>query len=398
MNPAFLGMLTLCAALLGYTLLRGAGAASDEWPLAGAGLSLLVLLAAAHKTDGLFRRWWPLLALPAYIALQLLPGPIHSVAPWLTLMQLLRICTYLAVFVVLFEIAAAHPGREWGLLAIPLVYGCAEAVLGLGRHLIRGDDNYAIGTLGDHSHFAGLMELLLPLALAWAVYRGRLLDWAPAALIMGALLHSFSRMGLLASVAAVTAMVMFRTRKLFQTAAATAALTGVILLFAPTGLGERFARIYTYEGFRNDAHLVRWHDTLRLIAERPVFGSGAGSFPIAFAPYDTSGKSVSATHADNDYLQLMGEFGAVGTLAMLSLLALALRRCLRTGVSNFAALGCAGAMIALLVHSIFEFQMYVPANMLTLAWISGVGCGIPCRDRVLQPHQVPVCKTSPAFT
>ena len=367
-------LLTLCGALLGYTLLRGE--ASDQWLPAGAGLVTLVVLAAAFKSGERLRRWWPLLALPAYIAIQLLPGPIRSVAPWLTLMQLVRVLSYLAVFVALYEITAAHPGREWSLLIVPLVFGCAEAVLGIGWHLSRGADNYAIGTYVDHSHFAGLMELVLPPALAWAASGGKLLDWVPAALIMGALLHSFSRMGLVASAAGVTAMVFFRTRRLVMAVAATAALTAVTLLFAPAGLGERFARLSTFNGFHNDAHLARWRDTLRLIAARPVFGSGAGAFSIAFAPYDSSGKPSHPAHADNDYLQLMAETGVGGTLATLSLMALALRRCLRTGVSNLAALGCAGSMIALLVHSIFEFQMYVPANMLTLAWISGVGCGI----------------------
>ena len=64
------------------------------------------------------------------------------------------------------------------------------------------------------------------------------------------------------------------------------------------------------------------------------------------------------------------------TLATLMLLAFALRRSLMAASWSLAALGCAGSIIAILAHSAFEFQMYVPANVLTLAWISGVGCGI----------------------
>jgi hypothetical protein len=40
------------------------------------------------------------------------------------------------------------------------------------------------------------------------------------------------------------------------------------------------------------------------------------------------------------------------------------------------ALGAMGSIVALLAHSVFEFQMYIPANVLTLAWIAGIGCGV----------------------
>jgi O-antigen ligase len=72
----------------------------------------------------------------------------------------------------------------------------------------------------------------------------------------------------------------------------------------------------------------------------------------------------------------MAETGIVGTLATLMLLAFALRRSMMAASWSLAALGCAGSIIAILAHSAFEFQMYVPANVLTLAWICGVGCGI----------------------
>jgi len=317
-----------------------------------------------------------LLALLACFAIQLLPWPAHSVAPWLTLVQLARVLCYLAVFLALRESAAANPGSEWTLLAIPLAFGCAEAIFGVAQHVIRGEDNYAVGTFTNHSLFAGLIELLLPLAITWAVSQRRLVACLPAALLFAALLHSFSRMGLFASIVAISAMVLARTRRPVLSGAAAIGLIALTFLVAPSGLHERFLRISSYKGFRNDAHLQRWRDTLRLIAERPLFGSGAGTYEIAFAPHNTSTLPQYADHADNDYLQLMAETGIIGTVATLMLLAFALRRSLMAASWNLAALGCAGSIFAILTHSVFEFQMYVPANVLTLAWICGVACGI----------------------
>jgi O-antigen ligase len=369
-------LLVPCVGMLGWALLRGGGLASDQWLLAGLGFLPLAAFADRHRIGAILQKSWPLLVLLACFAIQLLPWPVHSVAPWLSVVQLARVLGYLAVFLALRESAAASPGSEWNLLAIPLAFGCVEGIFGLSQHLIRGEDNYAVGTFADHSHFAGLIELVLPLAIAWAVSRRHLVACVPAVLLFAALLHSFSRMGLFASILATTAMVFFRTRRPLITSGAAVGLIAVTVLAAPSGLFERFRRICTYEGFRNDAHLARWNDTVRMIAARPVFGWGAGTYEIAFAPHNTSSAPRYAHHADNDYLQLMAETGIVGTLATLTLLTFALRRSVEAGARNLAALGCAGSIIAILAHSVFEFQMYIPANVLTLAWIAGVACGV----------------------
>ena len=373
---AYKALLALCGAMLGYALLRGGGLASDAWLLPGLALLPVGALAVRDRLFSTLQKSWPLLALLACFVIQLLPWPAHSVAPWLTVLQLARVLGYLAVFLSLRETAAANPGSEWNLLAIPMALGCAEAIFGVAQHVIRGEDNYAVGTFTNHSHFAGVIELLLPLAITWAMSRRLLVAWLPAALLFAALLHSFSRMGLFASIVAISAMLLVRTRRPAVSAAAAIGLIALSFLVAPTGLRERFLRIASYQGFRDDAHLLRWGETLQLIAERPVFGSGAGTYEVAFAPYNRSTLPQYAHHADNDYLQLMAETGIVGTLTALALLVFALRRSVAAASWNLAALGCAGSIIAILTHSVFEFQMYVPANVLTLAWIAGVGCGI----------------------
>jgi len=192
---AYKALLALCSAMLVLALVRGGGLTSDAWMLPGLAFPLVAVFAGRHRILFTLRRSWPVLALLACYAIQLLPWPVHSVAPWLTLIQTARVLGYLAVFLALRECAAANPGSEWNLLALPLALGCAEAIFGVARHVIRGEDNYAIGTFMNHSHFAGLIELLLPLAITWAVSRRSLVACLPAALLFAALLHSFSRMG-----------------------------------------------------------------------------------------------------------------------------------------------------------------------------------------------------------
>jgi len=365
----------LFAVLLGYTLLRRAGGDSNDWLIIGAIFTVVAIFALRESLVANFSQFWPLLLPPACIALQLLPSPAHTMASSLTLAQLARVIVYLVCFAVAREIASRRPAWAWGLFAIPLVFGCAEGIFGIAQHAIRGEDNYAVGTFPQHSHFAGFVDLLLPVSIVAAWRYRHPVALAVPMIFFAALLHSFSRAGLVASALAIVVMVLIRTRQFKMAGAAALVLVIAGLVLAPAGLGERFERISTYAGFHHDAQLTRWQDTLRLIEARPFLGSGAGTYPIAFAPYNTSSDSLH-DHADNDYLQLLAEIGISGTLATLALLVLALRRYVRAARWSLVALGAAGSMIALLAHSLFEFQMYIPANVLTLAWIAGVGWGV----------------------
>ena len=40
------------------------------------------------------------------------------------------------------------------------------------------------------------------------------------------------------------------------------------------------------------------------------------------------------------------------------------------------AAGCMGAFAAILIHSLVDFNSYIPANGLLLSWISGLAAGL----------------------
>jgi O-antigen ligase len=356
------------AAFLFASALACAATGSNNWLWAGAALAI----GGYWVTCPSF-----MLLLPLVIAIQLLPWPVPSVAPLLTAFELARVIVYLAMFVTLREIAKDHANSEWLLLIIPLVFGCIEAAMGILQH--SGPGKLALGTFANHSHFAGFMAMLLPVAIVFAISQRQILAYSVPLVIFAALLYSFSRMGFAASMVSILAMVLIRTKKARFTAAATAIVILGSLIMAPNGWGARFQRLATFEGLSHDAEFGLWRDTLGLIAARPVFGSGAGTYEIAFAPYNSNPKPWPVYHADNDYLELLAELGIAGTVTAVALFGIALFRCYRASQTNLAALGCMAAIIALLIHSIFEFQMHIPANVLAVCWIAGVGCGIARR-------------------
>jgi O-antigen ligase len=126
-------------------------------------------------------------------------------------------------------------------------------------------------------------------------------------------------------------------------------------------------------------------DSLRIVRERPWIGAGLGSFETVFPRYRSFPTDQQWDHAHNDYAEALAETGVVGGLlilvALVSFFRVAfrnLRERLQTDVGWIqfgAALGCCG----LLVHSLADFNLHIPANAAWFAVSAGLAChpGVP---------------------
>jgi O-antigen ligase len=74
-------------------------------------------------------------------------------------------------------------------------------------------------------------------------------------------------------------------------------------------------------------------------------------------------------------LGLLG-FALVGAL-ILTILARALRAARRHDPdARYLGLACVGSILALLIHGLADSQVYIPANALLLAWVSGLAASL----------------------
>jgi O-antigen ligase len=109
-------------------------------------------------------------------------------------------------------------------------------------------------------------------------------------------------------------------------------------------------------------------DALRMFAKRPVLGWGLGVFPEVYPEYRSFFTNFTVNAAHNDYLQLLVEMGGLGFAVMLwfviAMFWSAIRKLAKWSsdtngaVAMAAMLGCAG----ILVHSLVDFNLQVPAN------------------------------------
>jgi putative inorganic carbon (HCO3(-)) transporter len=397
----------------------------------------------AKRLDPILR--WLLPLLPAYVVLQIVPlpagwvailsparaqvlaalVPVGIIAPYAslgvfpsgTLQHLLLISGYLAVFLLVRELMWFFSERRW-LLSLPLVaIATWQAVVGMIQYW-SADGVYARGNYANRNHFAGLLELTLPFAVAYPLASFRESDrrtgisardalkisasWAIAAALLTGVIFSLSRMGFISALFSMLVIGMLviltseRTRSIVTRVRRWAAIgliailiSTTFLFLAPNQLVQRFARIVDEgEEVSSEGRFELWRETTRLIRAYPVFGCGLGGYESAFPEYEVSEPLLSVDYAHNDYLQLLAELGVVGASILLAAGAIIVRGAFRGVFSNFdpqvssLALACAGSFSAIVLHSIADYNLYIPANAMVVSWIAAIATSLPERSYI----------------
>jgi O-antigen ligase len=410
--------------ILGYAVYQYGGVASTAWNicLLALGVTAAVYWLAARAVPEASSASW-LLLFPGYIALQLLPLPLFllrlisspradtldslarltppahfaplATAPAITVTHLVRIIAYVLTFILVRIMAGRLPGRRRWCLVAPLVaVATAEAALGLFQN-VRIEE--VQGTYINKNHFAGLLEMALPLTVAYAAYlfsarsRGKASGVLAAALIVFAgLVASLSKMGFAASLAGLFVMGVLATagrvpgKRKWMVIGGLGALIVFCFVFLPSdAFVANYGGVLSKQQAALEGRAPIWRDTLHLIADYPLFGCGLGTYQTAFLKYQTSVVDRVFTYAHNDYLQIAAELGVIGFLIaailVVPIFAGTFRASFRAAdrTSRFLALGCAGAIMAMCIHSFTDFNMYVPANAFVFAWICGIGSSLP---------------------
>ncbi len=160
---------------------------------------------------------------------------------------------------------------------------------------------------------------------------------------------------------------------------ATAAVFVLIVVAIPRSvdLGLRFedsnpARTSTAWG-----RTQIWRETLPIVRDFPLTGTGVGTFPTAMLVYQQSDRRLFFNQAHNHYLQFAAEGGLfliVPLTCAAVLFARAVARRLRSDRTPMAwvRLGATAGIVGVLVQSIWETGLHLPANGLLFAALCAV--------------------------
>jgi len=274
----------------------------------------------------------------------------------------------------------------------------------------------AFGPFVNHNHFAGYVELIIPVAIGLALYtmevrRSRHHPSAPAeggdgpalgaeglgrwgkgaltsfmaVILLVSLFFCKSRGGILSTVVsgAIFFAIVWRrigSRRVAWSLAVMLPLLAILLILwiGPGGKRElvAYATVEGEASFR--LRLVLWEQLIRELPHFLWVGSGLGTFEDGFAPFVPPGSSRRWDRAHNDYLQILWETGVVGAVLCLSGIVVFVRRywwpAFRSRIHPFDILrmGIAVSLLCIALHSVGDFNLQIGSNGFLFALLAGL--------------------------
>jgi O-antigen ligase len=351
-------------------------------------------------------------------------APTVSLQTHETTVALLRLLCYLMTFLLAYQNYQLGEGRRV-LTRSLIALGILEACYGLVQYLADWQYIYtyakpptmsmASGTYINYNHFAGLLEMVLPFLLVqlWlypthvstsqrSLYWRQILSGPELArwmlrlglflVVFLALIFSQSRSGILAGIAGMVvsgALVFPKGSRRITILSSLAIVSLLVVYSAWIGLGPVLNR---FQNLRQpvaaeQSRIMIWRDSFMLIQDFPVLGSGLGTFPWVSLHYQTMPVTVRYEHAHNDYLEFAADIGIPAALILfcsLWVLAAGVARkslLLDRWTEKRLAAACAGSLIALLIHSLTDFNLQIPANALIFSWIAGTATSLASKSR-----------------
>jgi O-antigen ligase len=243
------------------------------------------------------------------------------------------------------------------------------------------------GTYINPNNFAGFVEMVLPLALAYTAM-GRLsvtkkvvLGYC-ALVMMAGIVVSQSRGGLTAM--GVT-LAVFCVALLFQRdywrrgalALGVLIVAGLVLMQQFGKVEQRFGGGLVDEG---DGRVFYWRVAEDVFHEHLLWGAGPGSFRYLYPMSSSPWQQTNPLNAHNDYLTTLCEWGLAGFSIIIVTLGLALagvsriwpflkRSSADLGRKNSSraafVLGASLGLLSMTIHSVVDFNMQIPSNAVT---------------------------------
>jgi len=143
-------------------------------------------------------------------------------------------------------------------------------------------------------------------------------------------------------------------------------ITFISLYIGIGAMVERFA----LDKLLQEERPIYWKNTIGIFADYPLFGTGLGTFPSLYPDMEKGGQLMRISHAHNDYLEYLSELGLIGMILLLGgILYMVINSFLvwrerKHPEMKGLALGGIISIICIMLHSITDFNLHIPANML----------------------------------
>ncbi len=346
-------------------------------------------------------------------AFYILARAFFSPSPYLARFDIYSLLAGLIVYLVTALVLT--DGKKRMIVVAVLLAGAVVQVV-VGAIQFRNGDNWmpigflqrfdygrrASGFYFSPNHLAGMLEVVGVFGLSltffsrWPVWGKLLTGYAAAICYIGVILTG-SRGGYLSALFGLFVFALLSLRIIRASGSALhlrLTIVAVILLALAT-IGA-FLIIQNSDYLANreskvadkDIRLDYWRAGLQQFQLSPILGTGSRTYLYYGRLFRSESMQMDPFYVHNDYLQLLAEYGVIGGVLFLVFFLFHLRWGLisarRLGprriassqriLSNNMALnvGALSAVGAYVVHSFFDFNLHIPANLLLLAFVFGI--------------------------
>ncbi len=285
-----------------------------------------------------------------------------------TLEELLRFASYTGLYVLTVQLHA-HSRVLRRTAGVITVFGSVLAFFAIIQHLLPNNRIYWVreltqggspfGPYVNRNHYAGLMGMIFPVIMALFLYyrpRGEQASFRER--LLGIFTHPQSNISMLLGFSAVLSAasiflclsrggiaslvmslvflgLLLRKRSGMSRRGLLLASTVIVIFYAVGWFGwgpifERFQSIRNSRGEISELRLDLWKDSLNIIRDFPLTGTGFGSFINIYPSYRTIVSGGIADHAHNDYIELLTDGGAVSMILLFWFIAVVVVRSYHT--------------------------------------------------------------------
>lgn len=282
-----------------------------------------------------------------------------------------------------------------------IILGCIvvfEAALGIIQYASGVDSFYigmqehgntASGTYRNRDHYVALLEMAIPLIVAFIAIKpskNEKESWIGRTLILSivlilvvvAAILSGSRAGIALAISGL-----FVSAFIMSLQYGTLKSIGYIFIMFVVMIGAviNIGIVSIVNRFSVDpVEDLRWQifNTSEIAIENMLpFGSGPGSFPEVFRMFQPVDMPKFINHAHNDYYELVFDMGLIGVVLIALFFLIYILKwlvVLKQGISPVKTLQIASgvSVLLLLLHSYLDYNYYIPFNLLIFLLVSSI--------------------------
>jgi O-antigen ligase len=336
-----------------------------------------------------------------------------SIVPSHTLQAALELLTYFLIGFLVIK-TVTRKSQVVRMFSVVIAMGVFEALYGLfelynsSPRILFYKKVYNLdsvtGTFVNRNHFSGYLEMIIPLALG--LVAARIVLFSPSSANLRRRLAGFSEGHFFKSILISLGIGLMALAVVFsRSRSGVSVLVLAFILFAGLvavyfnvyGLGQKRLKNFLGAGFLlvillslfvginatldrfsldellRDNRPAYWSLTLRTFADFPLLGTGLGTYGALVPSLEGDSGPVAIVHAHNDFLEYLSELGVVGFSLLFGGVLLMVRatflswRARRHPEIKGLALGGMVSVACIMIHSLTDFNLHIPANIVLLA-------------------------------